>query len=223
MMASTRPTAAASPVMARATNSSGTSVVSLIVSRCASVTKHSGQTSDREADHEACTGRASWTFTVAKARCTATTGHVRSGAFTPSGRVRSRSVVNRPLPPLERRHENRRTAPSRPARVPLRSRSGDEASAEAVGDGLGPVAHTELAEESPGVRLHGVFRQVELAADLAVALALAHAPQHLQLTLGELDAGVGGRPGRGHRGAGQRVRERGHQLGTRGVPPQVAP
>src|SRR4051812_40016838 len=179
--------------MARATNSSGTSVVSLIVSRCASVTKHSGQTSDREADHEACTGRASWTFTVAKARCTATTGHVRSGAFTPSGCARSHSVVNKPLPPLERRRANRRTAPSRPARVPFRGRSGHEAPTEAVCDGLGPVAHAELAEEPPRVRLHGVLRQVELAADLAVALALAHAPQHLQLTLGELHPGVRGR------------------------------
>ena len=81
------------------------------------------------------------------------------------------------------------------------------------GDGLCAVSHAELAEEPAGVRLDGVLGEVELAADLAVALALAHAAQHLQLTLGELDAGVRGRPRRGYRGAGQRVRERGHQLG----------
>ena len=56
-----------------------------------------------------------------------------------------------------------------------------------MGHGLRPVAHAQLAEQPPGVGLHGVLRQVELTADLAVALALRHAPEDLQLAFRELD------------------------------------
>jgi hypothetical protein len=50
---------------------------------------------------------------------------------------------------------------------------------------VGAVAGTQLAEQPPGVRLHGVLGDVELPPDLRVALAVRHAPQHLQLPLGE--------------------------------------
>jgi hypothetical protein len=56
---------------------------------------------------------------------------------------------------------------------------------------LGTVPHAKLAEQPAGVRLDCVLGQVELPADLAVALALAHPPQHLQLALGELPGSVG--------------------------------
>jgi hypothetical protein len=91
-----------------------------------------------------------------------------------------------------------------------------------VRDGLGAVAHAELAEQPAGVGLHGVLGQVELAADLAVALALAHPAQHLQLALGQLDTGVGRGAGGRDRGAGQGVRQRRHQLRAGRVPAEVA-
>src|SRR6201999_3121062 len=79
----------------------------------------------------------------------------------------------------------------------------------------------QLAEEPPGVRLHGVLGQVQLAADLAVALALTHPAQHLQLAVGQLHARVGRLPRGRYRGAGQRVGERGDELRAGRVPPQV--
>src|SRR6185312_4536810 len=103
-----------------------------------------------------------------------------------------------------------------------RRRSGDEAAAEAVRDGLCAVSHAQLAEEPAGVGLDCVLGEVELAADLAVALALAHAAENLQFPLGELDAGVRGGPRRGYGGAGEGVREGRNQLWAGRVPPQVA-
>ncbi|MBB5954923.1 hypothetical protein FHS29_001493 [Saccharothrix tamanrassetensis] len=87
--------------------------------------------------------------------------------------------------------------------------------------GLGAVAHAELAEQPAGVGLDGVLRQVELAPDLPVALALAHPAQHLEFPLGELDARIGRLARSGHGGARQRVRERGHQFRARGVPAEI--
>src|SRR4051794_18093706 len=76
------------------------------------------------------------------------------------------------------------------ARRSTRARAGrgsaDEAAAEAEGDRLRAVVDAELAEQPPRVRLHGVLGQVQLAADGAVALALRHAGEHLQLALGQL-------------------------------------
>ena len=87
-----------------------------------------------------------------------------------------------------------------------RGYQGDQAAAEAQRDGLGAVVDAELAEQPAGVRLDGVLGQVEVLADLAVALALAHAGQHLELALGQLAAGrrrCGRRRGRRGRGAGR--------------------
>src|SRR3954452_1038735 len=61
------------------------------------------------------------------------------------------------------------------------------AAAETGRDGLGAVLGAELAEQPPGVGLDGVLGQVELAADLGVALALAHAGEHLHLAHRQLD------------------------------------
>src|SRR5947207_936376 len=112
--------------------------------------------------------------------------------------------------------------PASGSRRVLLGGSADQPAAEAVGDGLSTVAHAELAEQPAGVGLDRVLGEVELAADLAVALALAHPAQNLKLPLGELNAGVGGLARRRHRGAGEGVRQRGDQLGARRVPSQVA-
>src|ERR1041384_3470108 len=106
-------------------------------------------------------------------------------------------------------------------RIPAIRDLGHEAAAEAVGDRLSAVADTQLAEQPPRVGLHGVFGQVELAPDLTVALALAHAAQHLELALRELDTGVRGLTGGRHRRAREGVSQRGHQLGTGSVPAAV--
>ena len=52
--------------------------------------------------------------------------------------------------------------------------------AEAGGHRVCPVAGTQLAEQPPGVGLHGVLGDEEFAADLGVALAVRHPAQHLQ-------------------------------------------
>src|ERR1700754_3678528 len=101
------------------------------------------------------------------------------------------------------------------------ARSGDETPAEPVRNRLGAVADPELAEQPPSVGLDRVLGEVELSSDLAIALALAHAAQHLQLALGELDSGIGGCPRCGHGRARQGVRECGHQFRTRRVPTEV--
>ncbi|MCO5606958.1 hypothetical protein L7F22_061149 [Adiantum nelumboides] len=113
------------------------------------------------------------------------------------------------------------------AKCPALFVGGDETAAEALGDGLGPVGRRELAEQAAGVGLDGVLGQVELAPDLAVALALAHPAQDLHLALGEVDRRTGARRGalgrqRAVLGPHGRVGERGDQLGARGVPAQVA-
>src|SRR6476469_6199596 len=99
---------------------------------------------------------------------------------------------------------------------------GDEPSPEPVRHGLSTIPNAQLPEQPASVRLDRVLRQVELAPDLPVALAHRHPAKHLQFAVGELDTGVGRLAGRRHRGRGQRVRERGHQLRAGRVPPEVA-
>src|ERR1700754_517837 len=198
MMVSTRPTAWRSPPMAAATNSSGTSVVSLIAACCASVTWHRRCRPIVETDHGA------WR--------SAPRGYPSTVAVTPDRTGRgSRSRAPRP------RSEGRPTrstargrgrsghddAPGRrpdPGRARQEGCLGDQPAPETVCDRLCAVADTELAEQPSRVGLDGVLGQVELAADLAVALALAHPAQDLQLALGQLDTGIGGGAGGRNRG-----------------------
>src|SRR3954451_8242273 len=84
-------------------------------------------------------------------------------------------------------------APSGSAGLPARQprRLADEAPPEAQRNRLSPVGSTQLAEQPPSVGLHRVLREVELAADFAVALPRRHAVKHLALALGQLRRAAG--------------------------------
>src|SRR5690606_37693197 len=94
---------------------------------------------------------------------------------------------------------------------------------ETVRHGLGTVPHTELAEQPASVGLHRVLGQIQLSADLTVALALTHSTQYLKFPLGELDSGIGRLPRCRYGRAGECVRKCCDELRTGGVPPQVSP
>src|SRR5690606_16526104 len=117
---------------------------------------------------------------LVSARRVATDGSPRAAAYHRTGRS--------PAPQHASRHTNKGLAVARPLFIP--ALSGNETSSEPVRHRLRPVPHAQLAEQPPGVRLHRVLGQVQLTADLPVALALAHAAQHLQLPFGQLDARV---------------------------------
>src|SRR4051812_49740089 len=91
---------------------------------------------------------------------------------TPTPTTRSRTRTRTPRTP---------TGTSRSPTGPLagRDRSGDHAGAEGGRHGVRAVAGGQLAEQPPGVRLHGVLGDVELPTHLRVALAVRHPPQHL--------------------------------------------
>jgi hypothetical protein len=99
--------------------------------------------------------------------------------------------------------------------------SGHQATPESVGDGLGPVSHAQFSEEPAGMRFHGVLGQIQLSPDLSIALPLAHSPQNLQFSLGELDARIGRWAGSRYGSAGQCVRERRNKFWARGIPAEV--
>src|SRR4029079_11530315 len=64
-------------------------------------------------------------------------------------------------------------------------RSADEAPAEAHGDRLGTIGGADLAEQPPGVCLHSVLGEVQLASNFCIATTTGHSTQDLQFPFGE--------------------------------------
>ncbi len=96
-----------------------------------------------------------------------------TGPIAHSCRSRVRLRADTPPFSLTNHWETSRIARNEP--VSLRH----EAATETVCDRLSTIADAEFTEQPPGMRLHSVLGEIQLTSDLAVALALAHAAQHL--------------------------------------------